>query len=112
MYEPSRHIDTFFIAGFQHYDGALVLSRLAPGCEIDLVTERDNPYDADAVALCYEGVKLGYIPRDKNSLVSLMLFYGHESAFSCRVMQVSPESDPWEQVRVGLYVTDNRPISE
>lgn len=26
----------------------------------------------------------------------------------CRIMQVDKKADPWKQVRVGIYVTDNR----
>lgn len=31
MYEPSRNIMTFHIAGFQFWDGALVLNQLKAG---------------------------------------------------------------------------------
>lgn len=42
-YEPSRHLISFHVAGFQHWDGATVLSKLSPGCQLDLVPEFDNP---------------------------------------------------------------------
>ena len=35
------------------------------------------------------------------------MHYGHE-VFELRVLQVDSEADPWEQVRVGLYVADAR----
>lgn len=31
MYQPSRHLSTFFIAAFQHYDGALVINQMSIG---------------------------------------------------------------------------------
>ena len=34
MYEPSRHVATFFIAGFQHWDGALLLPELRVGMRL------------------------------------------------------------------------------
>ena len=37
-----------------------------------------------------------------------MLFYGHKTAFEARVLQVNREVEPWKQVRVGIYVADNR----
>ena len=46
MYEPSRNLFSFHIAGFQHHDGALVLGDLKAGDTLELVPERDNPYDA------------------------------------------------------------------
>ena len=39
MYEPSRHVTSFNIAGFQHWDGATVLSELAPGMVLALDPE-------------------------------------------------------------------------
>ncbi len=108
MYEPSRRIETFHITGFQHWDGALVLNNLKPGMAVDLVAEPENPYDPEAVALFYQGVKLGYVPSSQNSTLSLMAFYGHAGIFEARVLQVKPDADPWEQVRIGVFVKDNR----
>ena len=108
MYEPSRHVSTFHIAGFQHYDGALALGRLRAGAALDMAPERDNPHDPDAIELRFQGAKLGYVPRDENGLLAVMAFYGHADAFEARVVQVDPEAAPWQQVRVGIYVTDKR----
>lgn len=108
MYEPSRHISTFFIAGFQHHDGALVFDKLKVGTSLRMDPERDNPYDANAIALSIDGTMIGYVPREENSLVSILGYYGHTDVFEARVLQVNPEADPWEQVRVGLYVRDAR----
>ena len=107
-YEPSRHLISFHVAGFQHWDGATVLSKLSPGCQLDLVPEFDNPHDPEAIALYIDGVKIGYVPADKNGLISTLAFFGHTGVFECRVLQVAPEKDPWEQVRVGIYVVDAR----
>lgn len=108
MYEPSRHIDSFFIAGFQHHDGAFVLGKLKPGKKIDLVPEFDNPYDPNAIALKRKGVHLGYVPHTKNAIIAQLLRFGHTDVFECRVLQVNKNADPWNQVRVGLFVKDNR----
>ncbi len=106
MYKQSNVLTSFFIAGFQHHDGALVLEKLKPGKKLTLVAEADNPYDPCAVALYRKGVQIGYIPKDENALVSMLLAFGHDDVFECRIMQVNPTADPWHQVRVGLYVVD------
>lgn len=63
MCEPSRLILSFFIAGFQYYDGALVLSRLKSGeSGLALVPEPDNPHDPDAVAIYFGSHKMGFVP--------------------------------------------------
>lgn len=65
MYEPSRNLFSFHIAGFQHHDGALVLGKLKAGDTLELVPERDNPYDAEAIAVKFHGAMLGYVPRTR-----------------------------------------------
>lgn len=108
MYEPSRNLFTFHIAGFQHHDGALVLSKIKVGDALALVPEPDNPYVPDAVAVKYGDVMLGYIPADSVGPLSVMFHYGHGDAFECVVIQVAPENDPWKQVRASIRVTDAR----
>ena len=49
MYEPSRVLLSFHIAGFQYADGALVLGDLKVGDKLTLCAERDNPHDPEAV---------------------------------------------------------------
>ena len=107
MYEPTRNVTSFCIAGFKHHEGAFVLGKLKVGKKLELVPEFDNPYDPCAMAIYRKGVKLGYVPKDENYMLSLLSFYGHD-VFECRVMQVNPEADPWNQVRVGIYVKDAR----
>ena len=108
MYEPSRHIATFNIAGFQHWDGAPVIDQLKLGSPLQLVAAPDNPHDSEAVAIRWQGTKLGYVPSGKNHLPSLLLHYGHTGVLECRVLKVDPSESPWKQVMVGLYLTDAR----
>lgn len=107
-YEPSKKLTGFHIKGFQHWDGALVLKYIEVGDQLDLVREADNPYDPQAIAIYFKGTKLGYVPATENDLFSMMMFYGHADVFETRVLQVDPEADPWEQVRMGIYVKDAR----
>lgn len=60
-FEPSRHIATSNIAGFQHWDGATVSNLLKVGSVLQLVTEPDNPSKSEAVAIRWHGTKLGYV---------------------------------------------------
>lgn len=108
MYEPSRVLSSFHIAGFQYADGALVLGELRAGELLDLRPEPDNPHDPEAVAIYRGDVKLGYVPASETAQLSVLLHYGHGDAFELRVQQVAPERSPWHQVRVGLCVVDAR----
>ena len=51
---------------------------------------------------------LGYVPKADNELLSTMFYYGHANAFEARVLQVDERAKPWEQVLVGIYITDAR----
>lgn len=108
MYERTRQMDSFHIHGFQYWDGALVLGSLKAGEALELRAEEDNPHDPDAVTLYHQGVKLGYVPACRNALLAQLLHFGHGGVVEARVLQVDPQADPWEQVRVGIYMTDAR----
>ena len=108
MYERSRHISTFYVAGFQFWDGACVLGELKAGDRLELVPEPDNPHDPDAIALYFNGCKLGFVPAGENELLACMCHFGYTAAFEVRVLQVSPERSPWHQVRVGIFIVDAR----
>ena len=108
MYEPTKQIDQFPIAGFQYHDGADVLDKLEVGTKLDLVPEFDNPYDPNAVAIKYKGVHLGYVPRASNALLAQMLFFGHTDVVRCKVVQRDKKAAPRGQVRVKLYLKDKR----
>ena len=108
MYEPSRNLMNFYVAGFQHHEGALVLSQLKTGDELTLEAQPDNPYDSQAIAIKGRGEMLGYVPADQNGMLSVLFHYGHASIFECRVMQVAPENEPWKQLRVAIFVKDAR----
>lgn len=108
MYVPSRNLMAFHVAGVKHHEGALVLNQIKVGDELDLVAEPDNPFDPSAIAIMCGGVKLGYVPRACNSELALLMFYGHGSIFECRAIQVALENDPWEQLRVAIFVKDAR----
>ena len=108
MYEPTRQIDQFTIAGFQYHDGSDVLDKLDVGTKLDLVPEFDNPYDPNAVAIKYKGVHLGYVPRERNALLAQLLFFGHGGVVRCKVVRRDKKAHPREQVRVKLYLKDKR----
>ena len=51
-------------------------------------------------------MKLGYIPRDQNDLAAQLLRFGHDGVLECRILKVDKKAETWNQVRVGLYMTD------
>lgn len=109
MESLTRHLIDFHIAGMRFWDGATILSDLKPGCQLMLKAEPANPHDSYAVAIYYQNVKIGYVPSDMNTLPAQFLNFGHGDVFECRVLKVDPTAEPWEQIRVGIYVADKTP---
>ena len=100
MSSSSRYVADFNVAGMRYWDGAKVISKFKPGKRLRLVAEPHNPADPNAVAIYRKDVKLGYIPREQNDLAAQLLRFGH------RILKVDKKAETWNQVRVGLYMTD------
>jgi hypothetical protein len=81
------------IAGFQYHNGEAVWGWLRPGQTLDLVRERDNPYDNKAVRADRLGHRLGYVPRTDNHAVAQWLDRGERP--TARI--VAP--DDWRDAR-------------
>lgn len=107
-YEPSLHFLDFHIAGFAYWDGLDVIDELSLGKEVKLISEPDNPYDSEAVVIYYQDKKLGYVPKNKNSLLSKLLFFGHQDIFEARIQYINKETHPERQFRVVVKIKDKR----
>ena len=95
---PPLMLNRFFVAGFQYHDGARVLPYLKPGQDLDLVAEPSNPHDRFAVAVLWQGSKLGYVPRTDNKHLSRLL--AQKAELFCRVIGTTPDENPWRAVKV------------
>lgn len=59
-----------YIAGFSYYNGVKIFTKLAIGTELQMRREVDNKYDSRAIALYFDGEKIGFIPREDNVILS------------------------------------------
>ena len=95
-------IQTSPVAGFQYYQGELFWEELTAGDPLQLSREPDNPHDESAVAICWEGVKLGYLPRVENIAVARMMDKGQSVSALIETKQKS--ADPWERMTVEVWL--------
>lgn len=107
-FERSRHLVDFHLAGFAYHDGLEVIEELTLGKSVSLVAEPDNPHDPNAVAVFFQGHKLGYVPSGKNERLSQLLYFGYEDIFEARIQYVNMESHPERQFRVVVKLKDAR----
>lgn len=90
------------LAGFQYHAGRALWSRMQVGDALTLVRESDNPYDAKAVRVEWQGHKLGYVPRRENADVARMMDGGQQLA--ARITRLAEVRDPWSRVRFEILV--------
>lgn len=85
-----------------------MIDQLKPGTPVELVGEPSNPHDSEAVAIFYQGTKLGYIPSDKKTLISRLIYFGHGDILEARIQMSNTENHPDRQFRVVVKLKDNR----
>jgi hypothetical protein len=96
------------VAGFQYHNREAVWGWLCPGQALDLVRERDNPYDNKAVRVDWLGHKLGYVPRIENHAVAQLLDRGER--LSARIVALEDKRDAqrwewdWERIRFEIFL--------
>lgn len=79
---PAAAAETYFVvqhsplAGFRHYDGPGLWREIAPGDQLELVREPQNPYDAGAIRVDWHGRKLGYVPQRDNAAIARQMDRG------------------------------------
>lgn len=104
-----RHFDHFTIAGFTYYEGALAFENLKIGAQLKLVSDPSNIYDEHAVAIYYNNLKLGFIPKGNNKPISELLKAGVD-VFDVRVQRCTPDTHTENQVQVIVYVVRDNPV--
>ena len=80
------------LAGFRYHAAAEVWEELRVGDRLDLVRERDNPHDANAVSVSWRSRKLGYVPRHQNAALAWGLDRGAQ--FAARISRLEPGASP------------------
>ncbi len=64
------------VAGFQYYAGEDLFPQLCPDQPLTLQRESNNHFDENAVALYWEDIQLGYLPRSDNVVIAQMMDWG------------------------------------
>lgn len=90
------------LAGFQFYQGKALWDEMKPGDLLQLVRERENPHDANAVRFEWNGSHLGYIPRRENADVARQMDRG--APVKARIVKLTPARNPWQRIWFEVYV--------
>jgi len=110
--EKHRHFSDFCIAGFSYWDGCLAFKDLEIGTELALQREPDNKFDPYAVAVYYNDLKLGFIPRGHNHEISKFLDMGYTGLFEVRINRKNKTENPEQQIGVIVYIRQKPKVAE
>jgi len=90
------------VVGFQYYRGNAIWPLLRVGEKLSLVRESLNDHDRDAVAVYFRNDKLGFVPQRENRTIAQMLDHGE--SLEATISKVLDESDPWERIRISIFL--------
>ena len=90
------------LAGFQYHAGKTLWPQMQVGDALTLIREPDNPHDAKAVRVEWQGHKIGYVPRRENADVARLIDGGH--ILEARITRLSEVRDPWSRVRFEILI--------
>ena len=93
------------IAGTTHIDNMDILEpKLTEGVEVQFFREPNNQYDSKAIVVKdKEGNKLGYIPRDKNEILSRLMDAGKILYGKVKDKEKIGE---WTKIEMEVYLKD------
>lgn len=98
------------LAGKQYHDADEVWDKLKVGTILQLVRDKENRYDPDAVAVVYtdeeskEEFCLGYIPGRNNKDIAAILEMGWTDIFECRINKINDKAHPEQQVYLTIKI--------
>jgi hypothetical protein len=90
------------LAGFRYHAAAELWRELRVGDRLVLAREPQNAHDANAVAVFWQGRKLGYVPRRENAALAWALERG--TPLRARISALEPHPNPARRVRFEVYV--------
>jgi HIRAN domain len=93
------------LAGFQYHEGKALWNQLKTGDALTLTREPDNPYDANAIRVDWQGHKLGYVPRRENADVARLM--DRDQPLQGRITRLQKAHSPWERIRFEIIVPIN-----
>ena len=98
-----EHLAHFDIAGFTYYDGAEAFRKLKIGTKLNLVLDEENKYDSRAIAIYFDKLKLGYIPRSENRIFYKLLKVGITN-FETSIQRIDASENPEHQIGVIVHL--------
>lgn len=88
------------LAGFTHHAAPALQGQLAEGDRLELVFERANLHDPQAVQIRWQGQLLGYLPRSDNGALARALHQG--LSLEARISRLREHPDPRKRIEIEI----------
>ena len=81
-----------------------VFPRLEKGLVLRMQRHPENKHDENAIAIYYEKVRIGWVPRELNVIISRLMDAG--KAFFCRIENVELVEEYWVKIEAKIYMVE------
>ena len=93
------------VAGTTHCEQIYeVFPHLEKGQVLRMQRHPENKFDENAIAIYYEKVKIGWMPRELNLIISRLMDAG--KAFFCRIENVELVEEYWVKIEAKIYMVE------
>ena len=93
------------VAGTTHCPQiAQVYPHLEKGMVLRMQRQPTNKHDKNAIAILYEKIRIGYVPRALNLIISRLMDAG--KAFFCRIEDVELVDNYWVKISSKIYMVE------
>ena len=98
------------LAGRKYYDADEVWDKLKVGTLLQLVHDKENRHDPNAVAVMFHDEEIdddfciGYIPREDNETIASILEMGWTEIFECSISKINPDAHSEYQVHLTIKI--------
>ena len=89
------------LAGFRYHAASSVWDQLHVGDPLQLAREPENPHDANAVSVSWNGQKLGYVPRRQNAVLAWGMDRGE--FLYARISRLARHPNPARRLEFEVY---------
>lgn len=91
------------VAGTRYYQARQAAAWLRLEQALTLRREANNPYDADAIEVYADGVKLGYVPRAQNAIIARLMDAGRPVEGRLTFVRIEEESR-WVEIGMAIVL--------
>ena len=83
-----------------------IYPKLQNGIVLQMCRDPQNKYDKRAIGIYFEQIRIGWVPRTMNTILSRLMDAG--KVFFCRVTELSEQSadNPWKHIACKIYMVE------